>query len=328
MANVLVVSRAVHVNEAVQSGLGDQRTVTIFDGIDRPALYENLATADIVICSGMGLPSRFLDAEALDAAPNLKLIQQFGVGQEVMDIAAARDRNVWVATLPQANSVAVAETGLFLIFALAKQLKSMETALGEGKFATPLCDEVSGKLYCVVGLGNIGTALSSRLRALGGDVIAVDHVSRAGAAKSVGVSRLYPPEDLITAIRIANYVVLCVPLTDDTRDLIGERELQAMGSGARLINLARGEIVHRDSLEAAIFSGALSGYATDVGWDEPVDVDEPIWQQDNVVVTPHIGATTRETIDLNLQLVKENVRRVEDGLEPLFLVANDVGGDS
>ena len=328
MANVLVVCRAIHVNEAVQSGLGDQHTVTIFDGLDRSELCGKMASADIVICSGMGLPRQFLDAEALEAAPNLELIQQFGVGKEVMDLTAAQDRNVWVATLPQVNSVAVAETGLFLIFALAKQLKSMEKALDAGIFATPLCDEVSGKLYCVVGLGNIGTALSSRLRALGGDVIAVDHDFRAGAAKSVGVSRLFPPEDLITAIQGTDYVVLCLPLTDATRDLIGERELQAMGSGARLINLARGEIVHRDSLEAAIFSGALSGYATDVGWDEPMDVDEPIWQQDNVIVTPHIGATTRETIDLNLQLVKENVRRVEDGLEPLFLVANDVGGDS
>ena len=98
-----------------------------------------------------------------------------------------------------------------------------------------------------------------------------------------------------------------------------------MGPGARLVNLARGEIVHRESLETAIFSGDLAGYATDVGWDEPIDLEEPLWQQDNVIVTPHIGATTRETIDLNLQLVKENVRRVEAGMEPLFLVADDSG---
>lgn len=326
MANVLVVCRAIHVNEAVQSGLGDQHTVTIFDGLDRLALRENLATASVVICSGMGLPGRFLDAEVLDSAPNLKLIQQFGVGMEVMDIAAARERGVWVATLPEANSVAVAETGLFLIFSLAKQLKSMQTALEERKFATPLCDEVFGKRYCVVGLGNIGSALSSRLRALGGDVVAVDRVSRTGAAKSVGVSKLYPPEDLHIALKDADYIVLCVPLTEATRGLIGEQEIQAMGPGARLVNLARGEIVHRDSLEAAIFSGALSGYATDVGWDEPVDLDERLWRQDNVVLTPHIGATTRETIDLKLQLVKENVRRVEEGLEPLFLVADDADG--
>ena len=325
MVNVLMVCRAIHVNEAVQSGLGDQHTVAIFDGYDRSALRESLASADIVICSGMGFPRQFLDAEALAAAPNLKLIQQFGVGKEVMDLAVARERNVWVATLPEANSVAVAETGLFLIFALAKQLKPMQKALAAGKFATPLCDEVFGKRYCIVGLGNIGSALSSRLRALGGEIVAVDHVSRSGAAKSVGVSRLYAPNDLLTALKGVDVVVLCVPFTEATHDLIGEREIQAMGPGARLVNLARGEIVHRESLETAIFSGALSGYATDVGWDEPVNLEEPLWQLDNVIVTPHIGATTRETIDLNLQLVKENVRRVEDGLVPLFLVTDDSG---
>ena len=325
MANLLVVCRAIHVNEAVQSGLGGQHRVTIFDRQDRSALREGLAAADVIICSGMGLPRQFLDAAALAAAPNLKLIQQFGVGKEVMDLVAARERNIWVATLPEANSVAVAETGLFLIFALAKHLKPMQKALAAGKFATPLCDEVFGKRYCVVGLGNIGSALSSRLRALGGEVVAVDQVSRSGAAKSVGVSQLYAPDDLHAALQGADTVVLCVPFTEATHDLIGERELQAMGPGARLVNLARGEIVHREALETAIFSGTLSGYATDVGWDEPVDLDEPLWQQDNVIVTPHIGATTRETIDLNLQLVKENVRRVEDGLEPLFLVADDTG---
>ena len=325
MANVLLVCRAVHVNEAVQSGLGDRHAVTVFDGLERAALRDSLAGAEIVICSGMGLPRQFLDAEALAAAPNLKLIQQFGVGKEVMDLAAARERNVWVATLPEANSVAVAETGLFLIFALAKQLKPMQQALDDGRFATPLCDEVSGKRYCVVGLGNIGSALSSRLRALGGDVVAVDRITRSGAAKSTGVSTLYDPDDLTEALRGADYVVLCVPLTDTTRDMIGEREIEVMGSGARLINLARGEIVHREALETAIFSGTLAGYATDVGWDEPVDPAERLWHHDNVVVTPHIGATTRETIDLNLQLVKENVRRVEEGIEPLFLDTDNAG---
>jgi len=326
MANVVVVCRAIHVNEAVQSGLGGQHTVTIFDKPDRVALQESLAPADIIICSGMGLPRQFVDADALAAAPNLKLIQQFGVGKEVMDLAAAHERKVWVATLPEANSVAVAETGLFLIFALAKQLKAMQKTLAAGKFATPLGDEVFGKRYCIIGVGNIGSALSSRLRALGGEVVAVDHASRSGAAKSVGVSKLYAPAELHAALTGADTVVLCVPYTNATHDLIGEREIQVMGPGARLVNLARGEIVHRESLETAIFSGTLSGYATDVGWDEPVDLDELLWQQDNVIVTPHIGATTRETIDLNLQLVKENIRRVEDGAEPLFLVAEDTGG--
>ena len=328
MANVLLVCRAVHVNESVESGLGEQHAVTIFDKPERAVLRERLASADIIICSGMGLPRKFLDADALAAAPNLKLIQQFGVGKEVMDLAAAHARNVWVATLPEANSVAVAETGLFLIFALAKQLKAMQKALATGKFATPLGDEIFGKRYCIVGLGNIGSALSSRLRALGGEVVAVDHASRSGAAKSVGVSKLYGPAELHAALTGADTVILSVPYTNATHDLIGEREIQVMGPGARLVNLARGEIVHRESLETAIFSGTLSGYATDVGWDEPVDLDEPLWQQDNVIVTPHIGATTRETIDLNLQLVKENIRRVETGAEPLFLVTDDADGSA
>ena len=323
MVNVLVVSRAIHVNEAVESGLGDPDTVTVYDGLDRKELCRALASARVVVTSGMGLPRKFLDGEALDCAPDLKLIQQFGVGKEVMDVAAAHERGIWVATLPQANSVAVAEIGLFLIFCLGKELKLNQKAVQRGAFATPLCGEICGKRFCVVGLGNIGSALAVRLRALGGHVVAVDRSSRAGAAKSVGVSELYPPGDLLLAVRDADYVVLCVPFTEATRNLIGEAELRAMGPSARLINIARGEIVHRESLEKAIFSGGLAGYATDVGWEEPIDPAEPLWQRDDVVVSPHIGGTTRETIELNLQLVRENIRRVEKGVVPLFVVPNE-----
>ena len=322
MANVGVVCRAAHVNEALKAGLTGQHAVTFFDGTAKPRLHEMLGPSEVVICSGLGLPPNFIDGEAMDAAPSLRLIQQFGVGKEVMDVEAAHRRGIWVATLPQANSVAVAEIGLFLIFGLAKQATMTWRALCERSIATPLCDEVFGKRYCVVGLGNVGMALAVRLRALGGDVVAVDYPSRTGAAKSASVSRLYPPEDLHAALRGSDYVVLCVPWTEATHDLIGEAEIRAMGPAARLINIARGGIVRREALEAALFSGALSGYGTDVGWDEPINMDEPLWQRDNVVVTPHIGATTRETIDLNLRLVTANVRRVEDGLEPLFLVSD------
>ncbi len=323
--NILVVSRAVHVNEAVGRGLADDAAVFIYDGRDPQELHRAMATAGVIVASGMGLPPNFIDGAAMDRAPNLKLIQQFGVGTEVMDLAAARERGIWVATLPQANSVAVAEIGLFLIFCLAKELNRSRAAIRDGSFATPLCGEIAAKRFCIVGLGNIGSALAARLRALGGDVVAVDRLSRAGAAKLVGVSTLYPPQDLLHAVEGADYVVLCVPLTEGTRNLIGDAALRAMGPAARLVNIARGGIVEREPLERAIFSGGLGGYGTDVVWEEPMDPSEPLWQHDNVVVTPHIGGTTRETIELNLGLVRDNVRRVASGQTPLFVVPDDQG---
>ena len=114
MANVGVVCRAAHVNEALKAGLTGQHAVTFFDGTAKPRLHEMLGPSEVVICSGLGLPPNFIDGEAMDAAPSLRLIQQFGVGKEVMDVEAAHRRGVWVATLPQANSVAVAEIGTVL----------------------------------------------------------------------------------------------------------------------------------------------------------------------------------------------------------------------
>lgn len=325
--DILVVSRGVHVQEAIVRGLGDCYTVKVYGGLERTRLCQEIASTTVAITTGLGLPRKFLNEEVLDSATNLKLIQQFGVATEVMDVAAAQARGIWVSTLPQGNSVAVAELGLFLIFCLCKEINLVRKALQKGAIATPLCAEVSSKKFCIVGLGNIGTALAARLRALGGEIIGVSRLHRAGAAKSVGVSKLYPPKDLLLAIRNVDYVVLCLRLTEKTKNLIGEKELQAMGPSARLINLARGDVVNRESLEKAIFSGNFAGYATDVGWQEPIDFGEPLWQQDNVVVTPHIGATTRETNDLNLKLVRENIQRIENGMVPLFVVAkDDVGG--
>jgi phosphoglycerate dehydrogenase-like enzyme len=326
MANILVISRAIHVNEAIREKFGDQHQVAIFEGVAKADLCRSIEPAEIAITSGMGYPQKFLDDDVLAAAPKLKLIQQFGVGKEVMDIVAARNRNIWVATLPQANSIAVAEIALFLVFALAKELNLIRKAVADRVFATPLCGEVSGKTFCIVGLGSIGTTLAVRLRALGGQVVAVDRTARIGAAKSFGVSRIYPPSDMLLAFRDVDYVVLSLPLTEDTRNLIGERELAAMGPGARLVNVARGEIVHRGALENAILAGRLAGYATDVGWDEPIDPHERLWQCANVVATPHIGGTTRETIAVNLRLVEENIRLVEQGSVPNFVVSTQFDG--
>nr|WP_305882993.1 D-2-hydroxyacid dehydrogenase [Halobellus rarus] len=172
--------------------------------------------------------------------------------------------------------------------------------------------EVSESTACVVGLGELGGSVASRLGVLGMDVDGVDIRPVSG----LGLDRVYDPARIETAVGDARFVVLTTPLTDATRGLVDQSVFESMRDDAYLVNVSRGEIVVEDDLVDALETDEIAGAALDVFYDEPLPEDAPFWEMENVVVTPHAAAQAATYGDRIADLVATNVSRLNDGGTP------------
>jgi phosphoglycerate dehydrogenase-like enzyme len=265
-------------------------------------LVDEVATVEVI------LPSNGpIDAAVIDAAPRLRLIQQPAAGYERIDVDAARARGIPVCNAPGANPIAVAEAVLLLMLSLARRVPEARAAFADARIGSPVGVQLTGRTLGIVGRGRTGDALATRAEALGMDVIAIG--SRATAAERAA---FWPACDVIS---------LHCPLTPATRHLIDATTLAAMKPGAFLINAARGGIVDRASVEAALASGRLGGLGLDVFWEEPWDPDDPLWRHPHVVTLPHVAGSTTDAFDAIVGIVVENIGRLRRGAALLHRVS-------
>ncbi len=232
-------------------------------------------------------------APVFEAAKKLKVVGRAGVGVDNIDLAAASRRGVVVMNAPGGSSVSVAELTLAMMFALSRQLPAATASIKGGKWEKKKFaagHQLAGKTLGVVGTGNIGSVVVDRAYGLKMNVVNFDPYVSAEAAARMGL-KLMPLDALL---RTADFVTLHVPLTDSTRNLIGERQLGLMKRGAYLINCARGGLVDEVALAKALASGQLGGAAFDVFTTEPPPADHPLFAAPNFVCTPHLGASTEE----------------------------------
>jgi D-2-hydroxyacid dehydrogenase (NADP+) len=171
---------------------------------------------------------------------------------------------------------------------------------------------LAGERLCVVGLGTLGRGIAERADALGMDVVGV----RRSEESVPDVRRLYGPDDLHDAIDDARFVALATPLTDETRGLVGEAELRAMPEDAYLVNVARGAVVDEDALQRALAEDWLAGAMLDTFVEEPLPTDSPLWDHEDVLVTPHSAAMTNRYHEDIADLLRQNVERLRAG-EPM-----------
>jgi D-3-phosphoglycerate dehydrogenase len=260
------------------------------DGTDRPALLAALADADAVIVRS----ATQMDAEAIAAAPLLKVVARAGVGLDNVDVAAATARGVMVVNAPTSNIVSAAEQAVALLLAVARNTASASAALkaGEWKRSKYTGVELAGKTVGVVGLGRIGVLFAQRIAAFGTRLIAYDPYVQPPRAAQLGV-RLVGLEELL---RESDFISIHLPKTPETVGLIGARELTLVKPGVRIVNAARGGLVDEQALADAIAAGRVAGAGVDVFAKEPC-VASPLFGFDNVVVTPHLGASTAEAQD-------------------------------
>ncbi|MQY15216.1 D-3-phosphoglycerate dehydrogenase [Streptomyces sp. RB5] len=257
------------------------------DGTDRPALLAALADAHAVLVRS----ATRIDAEALAAAPRLEVVARAGVGLDNVDVPAATDAGVLVVNAPSSNVVSAAEHAVALLLALARNVPQAHGALKQGRWARSLYTgvELSGKTLGVLGLGRIGSLVARRMAAFDMRVVAHDPYATEEHARALGV-RLVGLDELLDE---AQFLTVHLPLTDHTRGLLGFDAFQRVRSDLRIVNAARGGIIDEQELYAALKEGRVAGAALDVYATEPC-TDSALFELDNVVVTPHLGASTPE----------------------------------
>ncbi|MFN8217197.1 MAG: phosphoglycerate dehydrogenase [Solirubrobacterales bacterium] len=236
-----------------------------------------------------------LTPELIDLAGNLKVIGRAGTGVDNVDIPAATRRGIIVANAPESNSVAAAEHTLALALALFRNVPQAHASLVEGRWDRSKFKgaELYGKTLGVVGFGRIGQLVAKRAQAFEMDVVAFDKFVSAERFRELGVEGAESLEELLGR---ADLVTLHTPRTPETTGMIDAAAIAAMKDGARVVNCARGELVVLDDLLAGLESGKLAGVALDVFPEEPF-TEHPIFARPDVVVTPHLGASTAEAQD-------------------------------
>lgn len=269
-----------------------------------------LGEADVLVCSG------FWRDDLLEAAPRLRFIQVCAAGFDQFGLEALKARGVRLANGRGVNANAVSEHALALILALTRQLHTgrdnQRRHFWRGMLSdlTKREDELPGKTVVVYGLGSIGARIALLAKAFGTRVIGIRRNLRAdpGAADEVR-----GPDAFREVLAVADIVVLACPLTPETRNLIDAAALAAMKPGAYVINVARGGCVDEAALIAALRADAIAGAGIDTTEEEPLPADSPLWDFENVVLTPHTAGETRKYEDNVVDVLMENLDRLWRG---------------
>jgi len=274
------------------------------------------ADADILL-----VLHRRIDASTLALAPRVRFVQRAGIGYDNIDISALAAAGVLVASTPGANVEGVAEHTILLMLALLKRLPSAEQAFSAGHWArndlmSAGIGDLANATIGLVGLGNIGKTVAARLAAFRAELLYTNR-HRLDPATEVRLGLVF--KSLSDLIATSTIVSLHLPLTDETRGLIGETQLAQMRPGALLINTSRGEIVDEGALLQALDSGHLGGAGLDV-LEHERDGLSPFANRLNVIVTPHVAGASRASARRIMQLAVANVARFLAGETPIDLV--------
>ena len=285
-----VVLIADKLAESTVAALGDDIEVRWVDGPDREKLLAAVPEADALLVRS----ATTVDAEVLGAAPKLKIVARAGVGLDNVDVDAATERGVLVVNAPTSNIHSAAEHALALLLAAARQVTAADASLRAHtwKRSSFSGTEIFGKTVGVVGLGRIGQLVAQRLAAFGAHIVAYDPYVSAARAAQLGIE-LLSLEELLGR---ADFISVHLPKTPETAGLIDKEALARTKPGVIIVNAARGGLVDEAALAEAITSGHVRAAGIDVFTTEPC-TDSPLFDLPQVVVTPHLGASTEEAQD-------------------------------
>ena len=273
-------------------------------------LASRIGEADVLLVSGLWRN------EMIAKAPRLAFIQSISAGLDQYSRDDLRAAGIRLASAQGANERAVAEHAIALILALARQLpqgRDNQTALKWRGMISDIAqreDELGGKTLVIVGMGRIGSRLATLAKAFDMRVIGVkrDPSKGQGAADAVVAQGR-----LLDVLPEADFVALTCPLTPETEKLIDARALAAMKRSAYLVNVARGRVVDEPALIKALADGTIAGAAVDCAWEEPLPATAPLWTAKNIMITPHTAGETRRYEDNVLDLLMENLGRLQRG---------------
>ena len=286
---------------ALQGLLDDERFEVVTVG-DAAALAEALPRAHGLIVRS----ATQVDRELLERAPELRVVGRAGVGVDNIDLGAATERGIAVLNAPAGNTVSAAELTLALILATVRKVAEADRSVRSGEWERSRFGgiELRGKVLGLVGSGRIGSEVGRRAKAFGMTVMAHDPYLTDERAEDLGFERGSFEE----VLERADVVSLHVPLTAQTRGLLNAETLRAMKPSAFLVNVARGGVVDEPALVDALKEGVIAGAALDVYENEPLEADSPLRSAPNLVLTPHLGASTGEAQELVAGEIADAVR--------------------
>ena len=303
-----VVLIAEELSPATIAVLGDQFEIRHCDGANRAELLPALASANAVLVRS----ATKMDAEAIAAAPNLKVIARAGVGLDNVDIPAATAAKVLVVNAPTSNIVSAAELAVSLLLAVARNVVPANLALKNGQWKRSQFGgvELQGKTVGIIGMGKIGMLVAQRLAGFDMKFVAYDPYVKSAPSGGPEI-KMVSLDELLGA---SDFVTIHIPKTAETKGLIDSAALAKMKSTAFVINAARGGVLDEAALFDALTAGTIAGAGLDVYATEPC-TDSPLFALDNVVATPHLGASTEEAQEKAGVAVAESVVAAFAGIE-------------
>jgi D-3-phosphoglycerate dehydrogenase / 2-oxoglutarate reductase len=322
---IMILSYAASLQEILSSKLKEFGLSAERVDYNKPILPQ-ITDADVLV-NGLGK----LNKPIIDACPKLKLIHQVGTGVDNVDIGYCNLKSIYVANIPHVNNVSVAEHTLFLMIYLAKNMKSAGEGIMKRRVFNVLGSELYGKNLTIIGLGATGVEVAKRAKAFGMYITAVtkhpdskkgriDKNNNNNNRWNYFINIIQGVEALSDSLIDADYISLHTPLTDETRGLIGAKEINSMKSSAFLINVARAQIVDREELFTSLVNKKIAGAAFDVFWEEPADPNDKLLKLDNFVLTPHLAGWTSESADNATRIIASNINRVLHGEKPTTVV--------
>jgi D-3-phosphoglycerate dehydrogenase len=301
-----VVLIAEELSPATVDALGPDFDIHHVDGTDRSALFAELATAQAVLVRS----ATKMDAEAITAAPFLKVIARAGVGLDNVDIKAATAAGVMVVNAPTSNIISAAELTIGHILSLARHIPAASGALADGQWKRSKYTgvELYEKTIGIIGLGRIGALITARMQAFGTNVIAYDPYITSARAQQLGVT----PVTLDELLAQSDFITIHMPKTPETTGMIGAAQLKLMKPTAFVVNVARGGLIDEEALHEALVAGTIAGAGLDVFVSEP-PTGSPLLGLDNIITTPHLGASTDEAQEKAGVSVAKSVRLALSG---------------
>lgn len=288
----------------------------------RNVLFKEIKDIDALITT----VSDKIDGELISSARVLKVIAQYAVGIDNIDIEAATRQGVYVTNTPGVLTETTADTAWALLMAVSRRIVEADNYIRDGKWKAgwaPLMflgRDVYGKTLGIVGLGRIGTSIARRAIGFNMKVLYYDIVRRIDIETELGIEFA----DFNRILEESDFVTIHAPLTEETRKLFGEREFKTMKRTAYLVNAARGTIVDESALTKALQEGWIAGAALDVFEEEPISPENPLLKLGNVILVPHIGSASVETRAKMAIMVVENLLRFFKGETPPNLVNPEV----
>jgi len=296
-----IVLIAEELSPATVEALGPDFDVRNVDGTDRPALLSALAEADAILIRS----ATQVDAEAIAAAPKLKVVARAGVGLDNVDIKAATEAGVMVVNAPTSNIISAAELTIGHLLSIARHIPAANASLaaGEWKRSKYAGAELFEKTVGIIGLGRIGALITTRLQAFGMNVVAYDPYVTSARAQQMGVQLL----SLDELLEQSDFITIHMPKTPETTGMIGAAQLKKMKKTAYIVNVARGGLIDEDALADALAKNVIAGAGLDVFVSEP-PTGSKLLGLPNIVVTPHLGASTDEAQEKAGVSVAKSVR--------------------